>query len=100
MKSVNLLPPNSNVRKRLLAKTSLIKKIPLSVEKNKHKSFTSLSVQQPKQVKPTLLKKKLRISKTPAALEGISREEEEMAFNMSQESSANLSKIFEDETLW
>ena len=96
MKTANLVPHSSNVRKKLLQKTSLAKNLP-PAEKARLKSSTP-ALMRYKSDAP--VKKSHKVSKLRAPrLEGISKEEEEMALNLSQQP-GSVSKIFSDKSLW
>ncbi len=97
MKTANLVPQSSNVRKKLLHKTSLAKNLP-PADKARLKSSTPLMRSKP--IKSDAAVKKSKVSKSrPPRLEGISKEEEAMALNLSQEP-GNFSKIVSDQSLW
>ena len=96
LKTSTMVPPNSNVRKKLLSKTSLIKKTPLSSNKQKLKNSIPF---HPKVSRPTTTRRKKSKLQPKGALDLMSKEEEEMAMNLSQEAS-NVSKILGDDNLW
>lgn len=101
-KTSTMVPPNSKIHKRLLKKTSLMARTPLLSSKHKAqmrtKPSTPLKTSSSSINKPFSVKNR-NVYLNSKTLEGISREEEETAINLSQQSS-NLSQILDDEKYW